>query len=127
MIATRSPRPIPSAIRPLARALTSARNSAFVMSVQAPADGDENAASSGRVRPLRTGRSDKLPATCGVTSAGTVMFFTQSPLKLGHTSKTLVTRARRWNVIMRGWCEHCLLYTSDAADDLTRVDLGGRR
>src|SRR5665811_2436800 len=22
---------------------------------------------------------------------------------------------------------HCLLYTSDAADDLTRVDLGGRR
>src|SRR5665811_2328902 len=24
------------------------------------------------------------------------------------------------------WCT-CLLYTSDAADDLTRVDLGGRR
>src|SRR5665811_1653270 len=23
--------------------------------------------------------------------------------------------------------QHCLLYTSDAADDLTRVDLGGRR
>ncbi|GAB5815569.1 hypothetical protein JMUB7550_27550 [Staphylococcus aureus] len=23
--------------------------------------------------------------------------------------------------------ESCLLYTSDAADDLTRVDLGGRR
>src|SRR5665811_284372 len=23
--------------------------------------------------------------------------------------------------------KHCLLYTSDAADDLTRVDLGGRR
>src|SRR5665811_6059 len=23
--------------------------------------------------------------------------------------------------------EYCLLYTSDAADDLTRVDLGGRR
>src|SRR5665811_1091328 len=23
-------------------------------------------------------------------------------------------------------CESCLLYTSDAADDLTRVDLGGR-
>ncbi|GAB5764479.1 hypothetical protein JMUB7523_16290 [Staphylococcus aureus] len=23
--------------------------------------------------------------------------------------------------------ENCLLYTSDAADDLTRVDLGGRR
>src|SRR5665254_21514 len=27
-----------------------------------------------------------------------------------------------------GWaCRGCLLYTSDAADDLTRVDLGGRR
>ena len=24
-------------------------------------------------------------------------------------------------------CVRCLLYTSDAADDLTRVDLGGRR
>src|SRR5665811_2620797 len=24
-------------------------------------------------------------------------------------------------------CHTCLLYTSDAADDLTRVDLGGRR
>src|SRR5665811_2599782 len=24
-------------------------------------------------------------------------------------------------------CRHCLLYTSDAADDLTRVDLGGSR
>src|SRR5665811_2637418 len=24
-------------------------------------------------------------------------------------------------------CSSCLLYTSDAADDLTRVDLGGRR
>ena len=24
-------------------------------------------------------------------------------------------------------CKSCLLYTSDAADDLTRVDLGGRR
>ena len=26
-----------------------------------------------------------------------------------------------------GICISCLLYTSDAADDLTRVDLGGRR
>ncbi|GAB5857325.1 hypothetical protein JMUB7535_26890 [Staphylococcus aureus] len=25
------------------------------------------------------------------------------------------------------WTRACLLYTSDAADDLTRVDLGGRR
>src|SRR5665811_1197959 len=25
------------------------------------------------------------------------------------------------------WMHACLLYTSDAADDLTRVDLGGRR
>src|SRR5665811_2079086 len=27
----------------------------------------------------------------------------------------------------RSSCRSCLLYTSDAADDLTRVDLGGRR
>ena len=27
----------------------------------------------------------------------------------------------------RGWCWRCLLYTSDAADDLPCVDLGGRR
>src|SRR5665811_2508227 len=27
----------------------------------------------------------------------------------------------------RRWPLTCLLYTSDAADDLTRVDLGGRR
>ena len=26
-----------------------------------------------------------------------------------------------------GWSSHCLLYTSDAADDLLCVDLGGRR
>ena len=26
-----------------------------------------------------------------------------------------------------GWDTHCLLYTSDAADDLLCVDLGGRR
>src|SRR5665811_2564861 len=26
---------------------------------------------------------------------------------------------------LQGWAEGCLLYTSDAADDLTRVDLGG--
>src|SRR5665811_677539 len=29
--------------------------------------------------------------------------------------------------IMKAVIEACLLYTSDAADDLTRVDLGGRR
>src|SRR5665811_2635130 len=28
---------------------------------------------------------------------------------------------------LAGVAEPCLLYTSDAADDLTRVDLGGRR
>src|SRR5665811_871645 len=28
---------------------------------------------------------------------------------------------------IRGFGKPCLLYTSDAADDLTRVDLGGRR
>src|SRR5665811_2597551 len=33
-------------------------------------------------------------------------------------SGTTPSRAKSWS---------CLLYTSDAADDLTRVDLGGRR
>src|SRR5665811_451705 len=33
--------------------------------------------------------------------------------------------ARRW--LGYGEISFCLLYTSDAADDLTRVDLGGRR
>ena len=28
---------------------------------------------------------------------------------------------------IEGWGEACLLYTSDAADDLLCVDLGGRR
>src|SRR5665811_2509510 len=38
----------------------------------------------------------------------------------GRPPWTLWTRWTRWT-------RHCLLYTSDAADDLTRVDLGGRR
>src|SRR5680860_1838137 len=29
--------------------------------------------------------------------------------------------------LVRGWLKACLLYTSDAADDLLCVDLGGRR
>src|SRR5665811_1288165 len=33
----------------------------------------------------------------------------------------------RFRVGRRGQPTACLLYTSDAADDLTRVDLGGRR
>ena len=32
-----------------------------------------------------------------------------------------------WNVTNGERLETCLLYTSDAADDLTRVDLGGRQ
>src|SRR5665811_2586165 len=37
--------------------------------------------------------------------------------------------ARGQSVILEWghWARVCLLYTSDAADDLTRVDLGGRR
>src|SRR5665811_1707789 len=39
--------------------------------------------------------------------------------------------SRQWNPVARCARHHspegCLLYTSDAADDLTRVDLGGRR
>ena len=29
--------------------------------------------------------------------------------------------------IMAGWINNCLLYTSDAADERSSVDLGGRR
>src|SRR5665254_30285 len=34
--------------------------------------------------------------------------------------------SQRWTE-NNDWSSPCLLYTSDAADDLTRVDLGGRR
>ena len=33
---------------------------------------------------------------------------------------------QQWDIARKAF-EACLLYTSDAADDLTRVDLGGRR
>src|SRR5665811_2622883 len=42
----------------------------------------------------------------------------QQPPAIGSWSHDLLTDRR---------CGYCLLYTSDAADDLTRVDLGGRR
>ena len=29
--------------------------------------------------------------------------------------------------VVDGQCDHCLLYTSDAADERSSVDLGGRR
>src|ERR1035438_826484 len=57
MIATRSPRPTPEAIRPLATARTSARNSAFVTSTQVPDERLQNATARGRPVPLRAGRS----------------------------------------------------------------------
>src|SRR5665811_2639635 len=41
-----------------------------------------------------------------------------SELRKRRHGEIAVEFARRWS---------CLLYTSDAADDLTRVDLGGRR
>src|SRR5665254_19508 len=31
------------------------------------------------------------------------------------------------HLVLLSPCDSCLLYTSDAADDLTRVDIGGRR
>ena len=33
----------------------------------------------------------------------------------------------KWNEILQYFFKDCLLYTSDAADDLLCVDLGGRR
>src|SRR5665254_20831 len=38
-----------------------------------------------------------------------------------------MTSGRAVACAMFGLPKYCLLYTSDAADDLTRVDLGGRR
>src|SRR5665213_2813847 len=39
----------------------------------------------------------------------------------------LAERLKRNIVPRKGFCSACLLYTSDAADDLLCVDLGGRR
>jgi len=79
MIATRSPSPIPEAIRALARLRTSARNASFVMSIQVPDDGEQNATLCGWLAALRTGRSERLPPTRGVTSGGTEMSFMKRP------------------------------------------------
>src|SRR5665254_28653 len=40
---------------------------------------------------------------------------------------TLIWRNWNGNAVLPATRIICLLYTSDAADDLTRVDLGGRR
>ena len=41
--------------------------------------------------------------------------------------ETKVFGEKSGDVLILSWGSSCLLYTSDAADDLTRVDLGGRR
>src|SRR5450756_900240 len=48
---------------------------------------------------------------------------------LGHTywCHEVADAIKNRNTISNALCEHCLLYTSDAADDLLCVDLGGRR
>ena len=43
-----------------------------------------------------------------------------------HRYKHRMERKGVTNTVIGQHCS-CLLYTSDAADDLTRVDLGGRR
>src|SRR5665811_2597319 len=46
----------------------------------------------------------------------------------GMDRQTLRDWVHRYNATgLTGLRNRCLLYTSDAADDLTRVDLGGRR
>src|SRR5665811_2499673 len=40
---------------------------------------------------------------------------------------TALTELPPHHIALAALCVICLLYTSDAADDLTRVDLGGRR
>src|SRR5665811_2611898 len=46
---------------------------------------------------------------------------------LGRWVHDFRARAAAGEAGQGGLSETCLLYTSDAADDLTRVDLGGRR
>ena len=47
---------------------------------------------------------------------------------LAQTLATVdATEARAAHAAKRGRLHHCLLYTSDAADERSSVDLGGRR
>src|SRR5450756_3174316 len=41
--------------------------------------------------------------------------------------KDTLAHLLEWQKMLMDWYEACLLYTSDAADDLLCVDLGGRR
>src|SRR5665811_2635357 len=59
-------------------------------------------------------------STAPVASAGTRQF------PCAESASTGLTRYRN-HAAIRVKGTSCLLYTSDAADDLTRVDLGGRR
>src|SRR5665811_1023739 len=49
------------------------------------------------------------------------------PPSAAVSSFACAARYRSTAAVTAATCEACLLYTSDAADDLTRVDLGGRR
>src|SRR5665213_1592803 len=66
----------------------------------------------------------RLTRAQGVPDAGS----TQQP---GHSTSRVVSRGRRHWELHKGGPRivsyACLLYTSDAADDLLCVDLGGRR
>src|SRR5665811_235757 len=77
-----------------------------------------------------------LPAFAGAGVLGRVARLGTDVQHLKPDDRVIVVNTQR-----RAWCdrfvwsaarliplpEACLLYTSDAADDLTRVDLGGRR
>src|SRR5665811_2444073 len=63
--------------------------------------------------------------SCAARSGGSIQL--RGSLGLvdhGFSSRTCTCRGGRPH---GSKCYPCLLYTSDAADDLTRVDLGGRR
>ena len=55
---------------------------------------------------------------CRWLSLGTILF---------AAGMTLIPPALSGGIHLDGFCDTCLLYTSDAADDGGRVDLGGRR
>ena len=42
-------------------------------------------------------------------------------------ARRLIESGVRFVTVAKGWLNYCLLYTSDAADERSSVDLGGRR
>src|SRR5665811_54303 len=69
--------------------------------------------------------ANKMPTIGDATLASSVDRTVPSLLTIAHPAASV--RAKKSSPTMPNKSTPCLLYTSDAADDLTRVDLGGRR